>query len=358
MAPFDLSEPNKYCSRTFVILLSDAPNGVVKERIMDDISDQGDFLGDAQGAPRIVTSSQNSDLTKVGKADLMVGKEGMEALPTQERVVLLDPTTLKVHPANGRYGVRFDPLKNAELIEDIRRRGQLTPVIVRELSDGTYELVAGTRRHGAVLEVRHQQRSDLKIKAHVRDLSDQGSWEIADAENADRRDLTPMQRARTWNYALREFHEGRQDLLAKAIDKDPSVVCRTLQLLELPTEVLAALRDPEGVSVNFATKLVPSLADPAQRDRIIAIAKHAVSAGGKLSSAVLLKRLLLSPAEIAAGEPISIGLGECERQASFTRSDSGGATLTIRPISNSADEKAKRAFLRQMEIQLRSFLKL
>lgn len=325
---------------------------------MDDISNQGDFLGHNEGAGRIVKLAHEPEITKVGQIEPMAGVEVVQELPTEERVVFLDPTTLKVHQANGRYGVRFDPAKNAELIEDIRRRGQLKPVIVRQLSDGSYELVAGTRRHGAVLEVRHQQRSELQIKAYVRDLSDQESWEIADAENADRRDLTPMQRARTWSYALREFHEGRQDLLAKAIDKDPSVVCRTLQLLELPTEVLAALRDPEGVSVNFATKLVPSLADPAHRERIIAIAANTVSAGGKLSSTVLLKRLLLSPAEIAAGEPTAIGLGECERQASFTRSDGGGATLTIRPISNSADEKAKRAFLRQLENQLRSFLKL
>ncbi len=275
----------------------------------------------------------------------------------EEVVILLDPGACTISKANGRFGVAFDPNKNAELVEDMRRHGQQTPVIVRKTSNGGYELVAGTRRLGTVRELRKQQPG-LKIRAYLRALTDQEAWQIADAENAGRKDLTTLQRARAWHYAVENFHDGRQDLFAKAIGKDRSVVSRTLALLDLPKEVLGALQDPEAVSVNFAAALAPALADNAQRDRIIKIAANAVEAGGNLSSPVLLKRLLFSPAEIAATDPIAIRLGHCERQAAFMRNNKGGASLTIRPLSNSTDEKSRRAFLRQIENQLRSFLQL
>jgi ParB/RepB/Spo0J family partition protein len=306
-------------------------------------------------------SVEDSSSTSVLDNTESLKTESSGALPSEpgeeELVVLLDPKKCVVSKANGRFGVAFDPAKSAELLADIRRQGQKTPVIVRRTSDGGYELVAGTRRLGAILELRKHQ-PELKIRAYLRTLSDEEAWQIADAENAGRRDLTTLQRARSWNYAIQNFHSGRQDLFAKAIGKDPSVISRTIALLDLPDEVLSALRDPEGVSVNFAAKLAPALADSAKRDRIVAIAANVVEAGGPLSSPELLKRLLLSPAEIAATNAVIIEMGDCERQAAFSRTEKGGATLTIRPVSSSTDEKTRRAFLRQMEKQLRTFLQL
>src|SRR4051794_31849687 len=80
----------------------------------------------------------------------------------------------------------FDEATLAALAESVRRRGVLQPVLVRPVTGGTYELVAGERRWRAAglagLET---------IPALVRARDDAQALEVALIENMAREDLNP-----------------------------------------------------------------------------------------------------------------------------------------------------------------------
>lgn len=160
---------------------------------------------------------------------------------TPNLVIEIDPDKItQTTPANGRSVTPFDLRKDQELLDDIRKHGQKTPVVVRLLPDGRYELIVGTRRLGAVREL-SKLNPNVMLLAYVVDVDDMKAWRIAYAENTARKDLTPLQTARAWKYALDHFCEGVQEGLARAVNKDAATVSRTLALLEIPEEILGAL---------------------------------------------------------------------------------------------------------------------
>ncbi len=81
----------------------------------------------------------------------------------------------------------FDEGALAALTANVKEKGILQPVLVRERDD-TYELVAGERRYRAA------QRAGLEtIPVIIRELSDEESLEIALIENLQREDLNPVE---------------------------------------------------------------------------------------------------------------------------------------------------------------------
>ncbi|MCQ7029666.1 hypothetical protein MRO55_24495, partial [Escherichia coli] len=94
----------------------------------------------------------------------------------------------------------------------------------------SYILIAGTRRVGAIRHHR-EKKPHLMLNAHLVEVDDQEAWRIADAENSGRHNLTPRQRAYSYDYAIRNFFQSNQEKFANAIKKDPSAVSRTLKLM-------------------------------------------------------------------------------------------------------------------------------
>jgi ParB/RepB/Spo0J family partition protein len=270
-------------------------------------------------------------------------------------IVDLDLSLIDPSPVNPRHGVSFDALMNRELYDDIARRGQQLPVFVRK-SAGRYELITGARRFGAIRTL-EKEKPGLKIRAQIVEADDLGAWRLADAENAGRRDITPMQRARSLHYACKQFLNGNQAELAKRIGRDPSVVSRTLKLLDIPDEVLAALKDPEGVSVNFADKLSEILDDPDKRRRALEEAARLAKAHAPMSAPKLLLHLRHSVEERAQLEPVEVPLGHQPRQAVLKRDEKGRVTITIQRIDDAILPRARRAFVRTVEGELSKLLK-
>lgn len=82
----------------------------------------------------------------------------------------------------------FDPQSQQELVESVRQHGILQPLLVRPLSTGEYELVAGERRYRAAKEVGLSQ-----VPALVKELSDEEAIQLALVENLQREDLNPVE---------------------------------------------------------------------------------------------------------------------------------------------------------------------
>lgn len=87
----------------------------------------------------------------------------------------------------GKYQPRttFEEESIRELAEGIRQQGLIQPIIVRELAENRYEIVAGERRFRAAKLLNLET-----IDAVVRKLDDKQTLAMALAENIDREDMT------------------------------------------------------------------------------------------------------------------------------------------------------------------------
>ena len=132
---------------------------------------------------------------------------------------------------------RYQPRKEfsaeaiTELAESIRECGVIQPILVSELGDGRYELIAGERRWRASRE------AGLKdIPAVIRDCTDEERLEIALIENIQRQDLNALEVATAYKEIIERLNIN-QDALAKRVGKSRSAVTNTMRLLKLPEYV-------------------------------------------------------------------------------------------------------------------------
>jgi len=132
---------------------------------------------------------------------------------------------------------RFDEEGLRELAASIEVLGVLQPVLVRELGDDQFELIAGERR------LRAAQMAGLSsIPALVRSVADQSSLEHAVVENLHRTDLNPLEEAAAYQHLIEEF-ELTQDAVAQRVGKSRSAVTNLLRLFQLPPSVQEQLAE-------------------------------------------------------------------------------------------------------------------
>lgn len=143
----------------------------------------------------------------------------------------------------------FDPAAMAELTESIRVRGMLQPILVRSLSFGEFEVVAGERRWRAAQAVPMHE-----IPVIIRDLDDRAAFEIALIENIQRSDLNPVEEAEGFQRLIAEFNHT-QDSIAESTGKSRSHVANLVRLLKLPAGVLDLVRDGK-LSMGHARALI------------------------------------------------------------------------------------------------------
>jgi ParB family chromosome partitioning protein len=272
---------------------------------------------------------------------------------TQVEIVELDPAQCSIFAGNGRAQVAFDPQKNAPFLADIQLHGQKTPVIVRQTADG-HEVIAGTRRYGAVTELKRTNPS-LKLRAFVVLADDARAWAIAERENANRRDLSPLERANSWRYATDHIYGGNQAEFAKAEGLPESTVSRTLALLKIPVEITAALRNPEKINVHFATQLIPILKDEERTRIAIAVAENLVAESARLSGAALLATLLKTPAERQEMVSVPLAMGAREKYATLAKKSDGRAVLALSALDGPVPAKVRQAFLNALQEELRRY---
>jgi len=125
-----------------------------------------------------------------------------------------------------------DALK--ELAASIKEHGIIQPIIVRKLGD-KYEIIAGERRYKASVLA-----GMTKIPAIIRNLDDKEASKVALLENLQRKDLTPIEEARTYQKIL-ELDAITQEELGKTMGKSQGAIANKMRLLSLPDEVQEAL---------------------------------------------------------------------------------------------------------------------
>ena len=127
----------------------------------------------------------------------------------------------------------FDEKAINDLVESIRTKGVLQPLIVRAKNggDGKYEIVGGERRWRA------SQLAGLReVPVIVKQFTDKEALEVALIENLQRQDLNALEEAEGYRRLMDEF-ANTQEELAQAVGKSRSHVANTMRLLGLPEKV-------------------------------------------------------------------------------------------------------------------------
>jgi ParB family chromosome partitioning protein len=137
----------------------------------------------------------------------------------------------------GRYQPRrdMDPAALQELADSIRQQGVMQPVVVRPVSEGRYELIAGERRWRAT------QMAELdRIPAIIRDVPDEAAIAMALIENIQRENLNPIEEA----FALQRLQDEfglTQAQVAEAVGKSRTTITNLLRLIGLTEDVRVML---------------------------------------------------------------------------------------------------------------------
>ena len=139
--------------------------------------------------------------------------------------------------ANQRQPRRvFDEAALRDLSESIRIHGVLQPILVRPLSEGRYEIIAGERRWRA------SQLAGLKtIPVMIKSAAGQDSLEWALIENVQREDISATEQAIAFRRLMDEFGLT-QEQVADRVGKSRTAIANTVRLLKLPSVVLDALQ--------------------------------------------------------------------------------------------------------------------
>ena len=166
--------------------------------------------------------------------------------PTAEAVSTVPLDKVSPNPYQPRKEFSDEALE--ELAQSIRQQGVITPITVRQMPDGGYQLIAGERRTKAA------RRAGLReIPAYIRTATDTQMMEMALVENIQRADLNAMEVAQAYRQLIEECRLTHEELSEK-VGKDRSTITNYLRLLNLPAETQQALSS-DAISMAHARAL-------------------------------------------------------------------------------------------------------
>ena len=132
---------------------------------------------------------------------------------------------LKPNPWQPRLDFREESLQ--ELADSIKKQGIIQPLLVRQIDDETYQIIAGERRYRAA-----KLAGLATVPVFVRSMNDEEVMAAALIENLQREDLNPMEEALGLK-TLRETLNLTQEAIAEKLGRSRSSIANSLRLLQL-----------------------------------------------------------------------------------------------------------------------------
>ncbi len=160
----------------------------------------------------------------------------------------------KIKPNPDQPRVDFDDETMQELATSIKKIGVIQPITLRELEDGTYQIIAGERRYRASMML------NLKaIPAYVKTVDDDDVMEMALIENIQREDLNAIEIALTYQKLI-DSQSLTQEELSERVGKKRTTIANYMRLLKLPAELQIGVKDKK-IDMGHARALV-TIPDP------------------------------------------------------------------------------------------------
>ncbi len=164
---------------------------------------------------------------------------GLEALlsggKSEKDDVLRDLSVALLKPGKYQPRTNMGAESLQELAESIKAQGVIQPILVRQLIDDSYEIIAGERRWRAA-----QIAGLSHVPVLVRSVPDKAALAMALIENIQRENLNPLEEAVGIQRLIDEFEMTHQ-AAADAVGRSRSAASNLLRLLKLPHTVQSML---------------------------------------------------------------------------------------------------------------------
>ncbi len=163
----------------------------------------------------------------------------------------------------------FDETALSELADSIAKHGLLQPIIVRPLSGGTYQIIAGERRWRAC-----RMAGVHDVPVIIKQMDDREYMEVALIENMQREDLNALEEAMGFRTLIDTFGLTQEEV-AESVGKSRSAVTNALRLLNLNESEREALRT--GIISAGHARALLSCEDEELRERMLLAAADGAS---------------------------------------------------------------------------------
>ncbi len=222
---------------------------------------------------------------------------GIEALFNSDGATATAPMTVaidRIHQNPFQPRKLFDSEELEGLRESIKTHGLLQPVVVRQVGDA-FQLIAGERRLRAA-----KSAGKTEVPVVLVDFNDRQSFEAALAENIQRADLNPIEKAQGFKQYLDQFGVTQEELAGK-LGVDRTSISNLIGLLDLAPEVQDAVRMKQ-ITLGHA-KVLKGVKD---KDRQVAVCKEIILRGHSVHAT---ESLLKQPAAESNSPASSAGNG-------------------------------------------------
>jgi ParB family chromosome partitioning protein len=181
---------------------------------------------------------------------------GLEALLGEKTQQTNSTTEINRLPLTALQAGKYQPRQKMEagalqeLAESIREQGVMQPLLVRLVSAGKYEIIAGERRFRAATIAGLKE-----VPVLVSSADDQAAAAMALVENMQREDLNPLEESQGLARLIEEFGFTHEQA-AKAVGKSRSAITNLLRLAQLAKPVQAMLLAGD-IDMGHARALLP-----------------------------------------------------------------------------------------------------
>lgn len=147
---------------------------------------------------------------------------GLDALISTEEVKTsgsssiseIELSKISVNPNQPRR--EFDPIALQELADSIAEIGIIQPITLRQISEDSYQIIAGERRYRASI-----QAGLHTIPAYIRTADDENVMEMALIENIQREDLNSLEIALAYQHLIEQYELTQERLSERVGKKEP-----------------------------------------------------------------------------------------------------------------------------------------
>jgi ParB family chromosome partitioning protein len=236
----------------------------------------------------------------------------------------------------GKYQPRMQMHESEleELAQSIRTQGVMQPLLVRQIGDNKYEIIAGERRFRAA-----GMAGLESVPVLIKNVDDQTAAAMALIENMQREDLNPLEEADGLARLIAEFGFTHEQA-AQVVGKSRSAVTNLLRLTQLSKSVQALLLSGE-IDMGHARALLPIA--PAMQ---IGLAQRVAAQGLSVRETEKLASAILNSTKKTGGGKTENIKSKLKSDPDLKRletlmSDSIGLSVEIKPRTKGGEIKIK-----------------
>jgi ParB family chromosome partitioning protein len=247
----------------------------------------------------------------------------------RENIFLVDPKRVRPWAHHNRSAVWYTRERCQDLIDSIAKDDQQEPAVARRLRGDAYfdyELIYGMRRRFAC------EVLGRKLRLRVVEADDVRAAVLMHVENADRQDISPMERALSFQALIDGKVFSAQEALAEAMSLSKGQVSKMLKAAALLRQGMIGglFQDKSSVPVEQAYKLASLMERPGAKEVILQAAKNLARDEQGRAPAEVLRVLIGSLDRSKKYQPVQkhYNVGSA-RRVTVTRNARGKVTLAF-----------------------------